>query len=163
MDITRQEWRTLHEVPVPDILGAVGGLVRQGHGVHVGTDARRETRFTEFVVVACVLSPERTGHRVFYTSLRKRRMSLHQKLFWEAWLSTELALALRQRGVDRAEGRIHVHLDVSAQEVHPSSRFLDQLAGLVKGQGFPVRCKPDAWAATHAADQAGRARDGKSL
>jgi len=163
MDIKEQRWRTLRNVEVPDILATIGELVARGYAVHIGTDAQKTTRFTDFVVVACLLSPERHGHRVFYTRLRKRRMSLHQKLFWEAWLSTEIALQLSAVGSVESHGRIHVHLDVNPKAIHKSSRYLEQLAGLVVGQGFPVLYKPDAWAASRAADHAVKRKHAKAL
>jgi predicted RNase H-related nuclease YkuK (DUF458 family) len=160
MEITRQRWHTLGNGDVGDILGAVGDLVKRGHVVHIGTDAQKATGFTDFVVVACLLSPERRGHRVFYTSLRKRRMSLQQKLFWETWISTQLALELCAVGSVESHDQIHVHLDLNPSAVHKSSRYLEQMAGLVVGQGFPVLYKPDAWAASRAADHAVKARSG---
>jgi hypothetical protein len=33
-----------------------------------------------------------------------------------------------------------------------SSKYVQELVGLVVGQGFAVRIKPDAWCAAHAAD-----------
>ena len=162
MDITAQRWRTLRNVRVLDILRTIGDLVERGHAVHVGTDAQKTTRFTDFVIVACLLSPERRGHRVFYTRLRKRRMSLHQKLFWETWLSTEFALRLCEVGSVESHDRVHVHIDVNPAAIHKSSRYLEQLAGLVVGQGFPVLYKPEAWAASRAADHAVKGKHWKA-
>jgi predicted RNase H-related nuclease YkuK (DUF458 family) len=154
MDITKQRWRTLRNVRVIDILRTIGELVASGHVVHIGADAQKTTRFTDFVIVAALLSPERRGHRVFYTRLRQGQMSLQQKLFQEAWLSTELALKLCEVGSVESHDRIHVHIDVNPKAIHKSSRYLEQLAGMVAGQGFPVLYKPDAWAASRAADHA---------
>ncbi len=163
MDITKQRWRTLRNVRVSDILRAIGDLVASGYAVHIGTDAQKATRFTDFVVVACLLNPERRGHRVFYTRLRQGRMSLQQKLFQEAWLSTEFALKLCEVGSVESHERIHVHIDVNPKAIHKSSQYLQQLAGLVAGQGFPVLYKPDAWAASRAADHAVKGKHWKSL
>jgi Ribonuclease H-like len=35
---------------------------------------------------------------------------------------------------------------------HKSSAYVQELVGLVVGQGFKALIKPEAWAATHAAD-----------
>ena len=79
---------------------------------------------------------------------------MQQKLFQEAWLSTELALRLCEVGSVESHERICVHIDVNPNAIHKSSRYLQQLAGMVAGQGFPVLYKPDAWAASRAADHA---------
>ncbi len=162
MDMTAERWRPRRNVRVLDSLRTIGDLVARGHAVPLGADAQKTTRFTDFVVVACLLSPERRGHRVFYTRLRKRRMSLHQKLFWETWLSTEFALRLCEVGSVDSHDRVHVHIDVNPSAVHKSSRYLEQLAGLVVGQGFPVLYKPEAWAASRAADHAVKGKHWKA-
>jgi predicted RNase H-related nuclease YkuK (DUF458 family) len=154
MGIDEQRWSTLHGERVEDILAAIGELVREDYQVHIGTDAQKANRYTDFVTVACLLNPLRCGHRVFYTKIRDRRLSLQQKLFKETWLSTEFALKLCEVGSVESHERIHVHIDVNPKAIHRSSQYLQQLAGLVAGQGFPVLYKPDAWAASRVADHA---------
>ena len=163
MDMAAHQWRTLHGVRVDDILHTIKGFVEEGFAVHIGTDAQKATRHTNFVVVACLLSPLRRGHRVFYASFRHGRMSIRQKLFQEAWLSTEFALKLCEVGSVESHERIHVHIDVNPKAIHKSSQYLQQLAGMVAGQGFPVLYKPDAWAASRAADHAVKGKHWKSL
>ena len=40
---------------------------------------------------------------------------------------------------------------------HRSSAYVQELVGLVVGQGFKALIKPDSWAASHAADHVVRA------
>ena len=134
MGIDEQRWSTLHGERVEDILAAIGELVREDYQVHIGTDAQKANRYTDFVTVACLLNPLRCGHRVFYTKIRDRRLSLQQKLFKETWLSTEFALKLCEVGSVESHERIHVHIDVNPKAIHRSSQYLQQLAGLVAGQ-----------------------------
>jgi predicted RNase H-related nuclease YkuK (DUF458 family) len=49
-------------------------------------------------------------------------------------------------------GRLSVHIDANPEPRHRSSEFVQELVGMVMGQGFKAIIKPDAYAASHAAD-----------
>jgi len=76
--------------------------------------------------------------------------SLRQKLFREAWLSVQTAMEIEPHTPDHTP--IVVHLDVNPDKRWASSRHINEVVGLVMGQGFEVLYKPDAWAASHTAD-----------
>ena len=40
-----------------------------------------------------------------------------------------------------------IHADVNSRKEALSNRALNVIVGMVKGMGFPVKVKPDAWAA----------------
>jgi len=120
--------------------------------IHVGTDAQKIDHRVEFVTCVVVLTPQKGG-RVFYTRVQRRRRDVHtlrQKLFTEAWMSVETAMELNPHLPD--DTPIVVHLDVNPDRRWASSRHIHEVVGLVLGQGFEVLFKPDAWAASHAAD-----------
>lgn len=148
-----RQWLTLERVPVDDIVSEIGRLLHAGDRVfHVGTDAQKIDRRIEFVTCIVALSPGKGG-RVYYTRLRKpprEVRTLRQKLFMEAWLSVETAMELDPHVPDTTP--IVVHLDVNPDRRWASSRHINEVVGLVVGQGFEVLFKPDAWAASRAAD-----------
>jgi uncharacterized protein len=148
-----REWTTLSREPVPDLVHELGVLLEDGPRViHVGTDAQKIDHRVEFVTCVVVLTPQKGG-RVFYTRVQRRRRDVHtlrQKLFTEAWMSVETAMELNPHLPDDVP--IVVHLDVNPDRRWASSRHIHEVVGLVLGQGFEVLFKPDAWAASHAAD-----------
>ncbi len=152
-EMLQREWRTLHREPVPDLLRALEELVlAQDRVIHIGTDAQKVDKRIDFVTCVVVLTPGKGG-RVFYTRIRKPReevRSLRQKLFTEAWLSVETAMAIEPSIPSTLP--IVVHLDVNPDKKWASSRHINEVVGLVMGQGFEVLFKPDAWAASHTAD-----------
>jgi predicted RNase H-related nuclease YkuK (DUF458 family) len=150
-----RRWKTLSGESVADVTQAVQELLASGDRVvHIGTDAQKIDQRIEFVTCIVLLEPGKGG-RVFYTrvprSLRDVR-SLRQKLFTEAWMSVETAMQLNPHLPD--ELPIVVHLDVNPDQRWASSRHIHEVVGLVVGQGFEVLFKPEAWAASHAADHA---------
>lgn len=153
VDMLKDRWWTLAGVQVLDMMSAVEQLLRQGRVVHVGTDAQKSSHRMEFVTVVCVLNPGKGG-RVFYTRrFERKEMTLFDKLSTETWLSLELALLMNAE-FDLPEDRkqIWVHVDANPDTRYDSSNYVQQLAGMVAGSGFPVLVKPDAWCASHVAD-----------
>ena len=148
-----REWLTMDSVRIPDLVAALGDLLRSGNRViHIGTDAQKVDARVDFVTCVVVLTPGKGG-RVFHTRIRKPRedvRSLRLKLFMEAWYSVETAMELEPHIPEGSP--IVVHLDVNPDKRWASSRHISEVVGLVMGQGFEVLFKPDAWAASRTAD-----------
>lgn len=142
-------WKTLgSEVNVPDILRFVEDATRDGQAVHIGTDSLQVGRSTRFVTVVVILTPHKGGRVAYRRAAVPRIASLRERLLKEVWRSVELGLQFSPV----ARGELTVHIDANPVVRHRSSAYMQELVGLVVGQGFRARVKPDAWAATHCAD-----------
>jgi predicted RNase H-related nuclease YkuK (DUF458 family) len=144
-----QPWRCLSGAWVDDPSVLLSALSADDPiALHVGADSKTRGDHTLFVTVLALVRPG-GGGRVVYRTTRERKMkSLAQRLFHEAQLAIELATI-----VTETSGRpVVVHIDANPDERHKSSRYARSLAGMGIGQGFEVRLKPDAWAATCVAD-----------
>jgi predicted RNase H-related nuclease YkuK (DUF458 family) len=144
------KWKTLSGEPIKDIEEFVRANAKHGQIVHVGTDSLQTGRYTQFVTVIVILNPKRdgigSGGRVFYTrSIVPRIPQLRERLLKEVWMSVELAMKIPNEDLT-------VHIDANPDTKHMSSKYLQELVGLVVGCGFKAVWKPDSWAATHAAD-----------
>ena len=106
------------------------------------------------MTVLALVTPGEGGRVIYRTSREKRMESLAQRLFHEAQLAIELATDL----TEVTPRPIVVHIDANPDERHRSSRFARSLAGMGIGQGFEVRLKPDAWAASCVADHVVKGR-----
>ena len=137
------KWKTLNGDKIDDVVE----LLKQYKDriIHIGTDSLQTGRWTQFVTVVVVLNPPKGG-RVFYLrDVQPRISSLRERLTKEVWKSLEVAIQL-------PEFDLTVHIDANPDTKHMSSKYLQELVGLVVGQGFKALWKPDSWAATHAAD-----------
>jgi hypothetical protein len=150
--ILEKQWRTLHKVPVEDVLAEVTALNVDGpRPVHIGTDAQKHRNTLDFVTAVVVLDPGHGG-RVFYCKTTMKHVhSLQHKLFTETLLSLEIAVALCEH-ID--SDQIQVHVDANTNLKWDSGKYHQQLAGMVVGHGFKAILKPDAWCASHVADHA---------
>ncbi len=145
-------WKTLNEVKIADILQFVSDATRDGQSVHVGTDSLQRGRLTQFVTVVVILTPRKGGRVAYRKETVPRIASLRERLLQEVWKSVDLGLQLSPL----VPGELTVHIDANPVVAHKSSAYVQELVGLVVGQGFKALIKPDSWAASHAADHAVR-------
>ncbi len=133
--------------------------------IHIGSDSQQFGKDTEYVTVVVVYNPGKGG-RVFFCRERMPRIKeLRERLWKEVWRSTELAMELTTTpdiGEDPTQIEIAaIHIDANVDPKHKSSKYVEELVGLVMGQGFNAIVKPEAWAASHAADHAVKHKDEK--
>lgn len=148
-------WKTLKDIPIDDI----GEWVVETVGtddpldVHIGTDSLQVGRYTQFVTVVVIVRKGKGGRVAYRKETVPRISSLRERLFMETWKSVGLGLALSPR----VPNELIIHIDANPVETTASSKYVQELVGLVVGQGFAVRIKPEAWASTHCADHIVRA------
>ncbi len=142
-------WKSLLDEPIDDLLAEVLRLASEGAlTIHIGTDSQIRGPGTDFVTAVCVHTPGKGG-RVFTSRLREeKRLTLADKLIQEAEQSLCIARSLEEH----TAVPVIVHLDVNSNPRFGSSKYVKMLAGMVRGNGFEVKLKPDAWCATNVAD-----------
>lgn len=141
-------WKILGQKKAVDLDEFIRESASQGQAVHVGTDSLQVQTYTQFVTVVIVLSPSKGGRVLYTRELVPRIDSLRQRLLAEVWRSLEVALSIQAR----VRGSLHIHIDANPTERYLSSKYLKELIGMVVGNGFQAVVKPDAFAASHAAD-----------
>jgi hypothetical protein len=146
-------WKTLTEVKIPDVLEFVREASKDGQSVHIGTDSLQTGRFTQFVTVVVILTPRKGGRVAYRREVVPRISSLRERLLTEVWKSVDLGLQCSPV----VNGELTVHIDANPVVSHKSSAYVQELVGLVVGQGFRALIKPESWAASHAADHVVRA------
>ena len=125
----------------------------QRYELLIGTDSSSSPHHLE-LVSAIVLHKVGRGGRYFWTRTRERRTSsLRLKIWREAWLSFELA----QHVIARFESEsllpfnLEIHVDIG--ENGRTKELIDEVVGMIIGNGLAVRIKPHAYAASAVADK----------
>jgi predicted RNase H-related nuclease YkuK (DUF458 family) len=77
--------------------------------------------------------------------------NLRQRLYLEAMRSLEAAYHVNT--LVPSKNVIEIHLDVNPSTDFKSGLYKDELIGMIAGQGYRCLIKPDAWAASGAADR----------
>lgn len=120
--------------------------------VIIGTDSQRYDKREDFVTVIVVRTIMK-GARVFYTREKDPKYySLRDKLIKEAWLSVSTAYELSPI-LPRTCQIAALHADVNTDiKKGQSALYINEIIGMIQGNGFQVITKPYGWAANCVAD-----------
>ncbi|WP_461832368.1 ribonuclease H-like YkuK family protein [Aquifex sp.] len=118
--------------------------------VYVGCDSRQLRDKTVFVTVIVVHLSSKHGAKVFWkVDKTKKIISLRQRLMEEVNRAVYHALLISDVIEER---HFEVHLDINPDENTASSVIVKEAVGYVLAQGLKPVLKPDAIAASCAAD-----------
>lgn len=143
-----RRWKTLSGDKISDLSGWVRRASALGQEVHIGTDSLQTDGMTQFVTVVVIHTPGKGGRVAYTRSVVPKIGSLRARLLREVWESVDLGLVLSEAIL----GPLTVHIDANPEVQFKSSRYIQELVGMVMGQGFRSRVKPEAWAGSHVAD-----------
>jgi len=118
--------------------------------VYVGCDSRQLKNRTVFVTVVVVHLSSKHGAKVFWKVESTRKItSLRQRLMEEVSRAVYHALMIADAVGERP---FEVHLDINPKEDTASSVVVREAVGFVLAQGLTPVLKPEAIAASCAAD-----------
>ena len=140
---------------------AVLGALTDDVLINLGTDAQCFGKDKiNLVTCICVHTPGKGGIVFYHKEYRVDFKNLWDKLYAETMLSLTCASELTELRPELRDN-ILVHVDANPKPVYASNSYIKQLAGMVMGYGFNYVLKPDAWAASHAADHIVKNKNGK--
>ena len=118
--------------------------------IYIGCDSQVIKGKTDFVTVLIVHFDTKHGAKIFYQRhSEKRRMAMVERL----WKEVELVANLAVEYAPMIEPRhLSVHLDLNPDKRHRSNTIIQEAVGYIRGLGFDVQVKPDAFASSHASD-----------
>lgn len=138
--------------------------------VYIGCDSkRRQNRNNEweatYITAVVIHIDNRHGCKVFcdtetMTDYDQRKDRPAMRMMNEAYKAVEAYQQLEDSLIER---EVEVHLDINKDPKHGSNCALSMTEGYVKGvTGLPVKSKPEAWAASYAADHGVRGKFNKA-
>lgn len=156
--LDERDWFTLNNEEVFDIKMAVKEATKfGGKVVLIGTDSQMFDRKIDFVTTIVIVTPGKGG-RAFYTKEKNQKFnSIRQKLVKETWMSVQTALEVEPLLHETCD--LAVHIDATNDKRWRSSNHVQELVGMVVGQGFKAVIKPDAFAASHVAEHIVKGRN----
>lgn len=122
----------------------------------VGTDSKTTENRSSFVSVIVI---HRIGHGARYfwqRAYERRKFGLRERIYHEASLSLALAENLIERlnnalRNERANYDFEIHVDIG--KGGPTREMIREIVGMIAGNGFRVKTKPEAYGASVVADK----------
>jgi predicted RNase H-related nuclease YkuK (DUF458 family) len=143
---------TFDEV-VEELVATMQANPKERFEILIGTDSSITFDRIDFVS-AIVLHRVGKGGRYFWTRRREPCLpSLRQRIWREAWLSFELAQRLigGLAAVSLLQYNLEIHVDIG--ENGKTKEMIDEVVGMIIGNGLSVKIKPHAYAASAVADK----------
>ena len=118
--------------------------------IYIGCDSKLSGQNTVFGLVVILHLDSSRGGMCFASIMKEdRRMGIRERLMREVEHAVLCAARVQHAVANR---KFEVHLDINPNPDHASNTILKAALGYVKGQGLKCRIKPEAFAATTAAD-----------
>jgi len=143
---------------VTQIASFIEGDPQRFYRIVIGSDsqARLINSHAEIdFVTAIIVHKEGTGARYFW---RKKRLikstALREKIYTETQMSLETAtemVPLLRKYISAAKYDFEIHIDVGP--LGPTREMIKEVVGMVQGNGFKAKTKPDSWGASTVADK----------
>lgn len=124
----------------------------------IGTDSKTgklDPREPTSFVTAVVIHRKDKGGRYFWQKRRVEKIgTLRDKIYTETLLSIQLAEKLVPEFTKRLNGqryKLEIHIDVG--DVGPTREMIKEVVGMVTGNGFTAKTKPESYGAFVIADK----------
>lgn len=143
---------------VSEVMRFINEAPEKFYRVVIGSDsqARRVNGKSEIdFVTALIVHREGSGARYFWKKQRVKKVPvLREKIYTETLMSLsaaqELVPMLRDK-ISPAKYDFEIHIDVGP--LGPTRDMIKEVTGMVQGNGFTAKTKPDSWGASHVADK----------
>jgi uncharacterized protein len=120
----------------------------------IGTDSMPQQQTEAEFVSAIVVHRKKSGGIYFWTKRHETKLhTLRQRIYQEALHSIKMAEQLISKLKERSiiEFNLSIHVDVGPNG--ETKKMMQEIVGMVKGNGYSVKTKPEAYGASSVADR----------
>lgn len=120
----------------------------------VGTDsAPRNGEHTEYITAFIIHRVGLGGVYFWKRTVQKRAVTLRERIYREASLSIDFAKFLVERLVTEGLLDLDLEIHVDVGKVGETRDIITEVVGMVRGNGFEVKTKPESFGASKVADR----------
>jgi len=105
-------------------------------------------------VTAIVIHRQGKGARYFWKKEKHKPLRLRDKIYMETQKSLDTAQKIvpsLRKAVTPAKYDLEIHIDVGS--LGPTREMIKEVVGMVNGNGFVAKTKPESWGASSVADK----------
>ena len=150
------------QLSVSNVISEIGKFVDQEpssfYSLVIGTDSQTKkingSSETDFVT-AIVIYRKGYGARYFWKKIKQYKLPLlRDKIYTETLMSLDVAQKIVpeiRKVVSPAKYDLEIHIDVGP--LGPTREMIREVVGMVSGNGFVAKTKPESWGASSVADK----------
>lgn len=146
-----------HEL-VDELAGYVRDNPQRSYRLTVGTDSRHVDQRASIVSVIAVRRMGNGGRFFWRRFYREQFPSLRRRIYVEATQSLRLASQLNdvldnslKELTEAVDFNLEIHVDIGRSG--PTGDMMNEIVGMIRGSGYAVRTKPEAYCAAVLADR----------
>lgn len=143
---------------VSDLVGFMGEQPDYSYRLVIGTDSKSNDLKRDHkinFITAVVIHRRGKGGRYFWQKKKIDKIrSLRDKIYTETLMSIHLAEKIVPQLTKKLNGeryKLEIHIDVG--DVGPTREMIKEVVGMVNGNGFVAKTKPEAYGASTVADK----------
>ena len=153
---------TQGELTVEGVITSVADFVKEDPGSYyrlvIGTDSQTKSVSGKpqiDYVTAVVVHRKGKGAKYFWKKEKKGKAPvLRDKIYMETLMSLSCAqelVPLFRKAITPVKYDFEIHIDVGP--IGPTRDMIKEVVGMVQGNGFTAKTKPEAWGASSVADK----------
>lgn len=120
----------------------------------IGTDSHAHLHQDVCFVTAVIVHRVGKGARYFFRRQRLFYMeSLRQRIYYETFLSLEVATLLTAKLAANGHARLNIEIHLDVGEKGDTKELIREVVGMVIGSGFQACIKPESYGASKVADK----------
>ena len=137
-----------------DLVGYTNEFPDDSYKLIIGTDSHSFLNDHVMFVTAVVVHRIGKGGRFFYHKQKTRYMeSLRQRIYYETFLSLEVATRLTEKLAEDSELSLNVEIHLDVGEKGETRDIIKEVVGMVIGSGYKAFIKPYSYGAATVADR----------
>ena len=166
MDVSQLEFHS-PTMGILDLAGVVREIVRfvekdpqEFYEIAVGTDSEQNLNEVDFIRAIVCHRSHQGGIYFWNRLLVPKKMVLRERIYQEATLSLELAEILLEQmhlgeltKIQKNNGHVNFVIHVDIGPVGPTREMIAEITGMIRGSGYEVKTKPEAYGASNVADR----------
>ena len=118
--------------------------------IYIGCDSQNHGNDTVYVSVIVLHYEKQGGHVIYCKETVPRIKDQFTRLWREVEISIEVAEYLKENGIKAPK---HIDVDMNPDPQYRSNQSVYAAMGYIESYGYSARCKPNALAASYAADR----------
>ena len=153
---------TTGPVTIDQMISSISSFVKdEPAGIYrlvIGTDSQAHSNNGKGeinYVTAIIIHRQGRGARYFWRKTKKTKAPvLREKIYTETLMSLEVAQDMvpqLRKAVTPAKYDLEIHIDVGS--LGPTRDMIKEVVGMVNGNGYVAKTKPESWGASSVADK----------